>query len=33
MARQDDNRKHMTNREILEKYTNLDNSCLNKKKS
>ena len=26
----DDDRRHMTNREILEKYINLNNSCLNK---
>ena len=26
----DDERKHMTDREILEKYINLNNSCLNK---
>ena len=26
----DDDRRHMTDREILEKYTNLNNSCLNK---
>ena len=26
----DDDRRHMTNREILEKYINLDNSCLSK---
>ena len=25
----DDDRRHMTDREILEKYINLDNSCLN----
>ena len=25
----DDNQRHMTDREILEKYINLDNSCLN----
>ena len=25
----DDERRHMTDREILEKYINLDNSCLN----
>ena len=28
----DDDRRHMTDREILEKYINIDNSCLNKKK-
>ena len=27
---QDDDRTHMTDREILEKYINLNNSCLNK---
>ena len=27
----DDDRRHMTDREILEKYINLDNSCLSKK--
>ena len=26
----DDDRRHMTDREILEKYINLNNSCLNK---
>ena len=26
----DDDRQHMTDREILEKFINLDNSCLNK---
>ena len=26
----DDERRHMTDREILEKYINLNNSCLNK---
>ena len=26
----DDDRRHMTDKEILEKYTNLDNSCLSK---
>ena len=26
-----DERKYMTDREILEKYTNLDNTCLTKK--
>ena len=26
----DDKRRHMTDKEILEKYINLDNSCLNK---
>ena len=26
----DDERRHMTDREILEKYINLSNSCLNK---
>ena len=26
----DDERRHMTDREILEKYVNLNNSCLNK---
>ena len=26
----DDDRRHMTNREILEKYINLNNSCLSK---
>ena len=28
----DDERRHMTDREILEKYINLNNSCLSKKK-
>ena len=28
----EDDRRHMTNRGILEKYINLNNSCLNKKK-
>ena len=27
---QDNNRRHITDREILEKYINLDNSCLSK---
>ena len=26
----EDERRHMTDREILEKYVNLNNSCLNK---
>ena len=28
----EDNRRHMTDKEILEKYVNLNNSCLNKEK-